>query len=252
MKRRIIGIAAAIVLASVGTIALVAYVQSARDEAEAAEAMADAWVVKSTIAEGTPATDIKGAVERTQVPGRLLADGAVSDLDDLEGLVTDTALLPGEQLVTPRFVTPTVARRGDVPAGMLQVTVELEPERALGGQLRAGDTVAVFLSFGDHPLDPSDRTHLELHKVLVTEVQIAEDAEGVPDVASDGDDEDGVASAPTETLLVTLALDASSVEQVVFAGEFGMVWLANEPIDAPEDGTRIVDSTNMYDVLVAP
>jgi pilus assembly protein CpaB len=252
MKRKIVGIAAAIILAAVGTLALVAYVQSARDEAEAAESLVDVLVVKSAIAEGTPATDIKGSVERTQVPGRLLAEGAVTDLDELEGLVTGTALLPGEQLVAPRFVTPSKARQGDVPAGLLQVTLELEPQRALGGQVRAGDTVAVLLSFGDHPLDPSDRTHLELHKVLVTKVQIAKDADGVPDMARDNDDEDGVVPAPTESLLVTLALDAPSVEQVVFAGEFGMVWLANEPADAPQDGTRIVDATNMYDVLVAP
>jgi pilus assembly protein CpaB len=252
MKRRIIGIAAAIVLASVGTVALVAYVQSARDEAVAAEAMVDVLVVRSTIAEGTAAADIEGAVERTQVPGRLLAEGAVTDLDDLEGLVTDTALHPGEQVVTARFVTPAVARQGDVPAGMLQVTLELDPERALGGQIRAGDTVAVLVSFGDHPLDPTDMTHLELHKVLVTKVQISPNAEGVPDVPGDGEDTNEVAAAPTESLYVTLALDASSVEQVVFAGEFGMVWLASEPLDAPEDGTRIVNDTNKYDSPVAP
>jgi pilus assembly protein CpaB len=255
MKRRIIGIIGAIVLASVGTVALVAYVQSARDEADAAEAMVDVWVVKSTIAEGTPAADVKGSVERTQVPGRLVADGAVRDFDELEGLVTGAALLPGEQVVAARFVTPIVARQGDVPAGLLQVTVELDPQRALGGRIRAGDTVAVFLSFASDGAGSADRSHLELHKVLVTSVQISDDAEGVPDVAGEGGDATDtseVASAPTESLLVTLALDARSVEQVVFAAEFGTVWLGNEPADAPEEGTRIVDGSNVYDVLVNP
>jgi pilus assembly protein CpaB len=269
MKRRIIGIAAAVVLAAVGTFALVAYVQSAHDEALAEEALVDVWVVESPIAQGTPASEIDGSLGRVQVPERLRAEGSVTDLDDIEGLVTDTALLPGEQLVAGRFVTASVARQGDAPPGMLQVTLELDPQRALGGRVRAGDTVAVLLSFEPFDLQGAvldstggvtpvngktpNTTHLELHKVLVTSVQIAEDASGVPEVAGEGDDgNEPVASAPTESLLVTLALDAQSLEQVVFAAEFGTIWLANEPADAPEDGTKIVDRGNVYGTAVLP
>ena len=45
MKRRIIGIVAAIALASVGTFALVSYVQSAKDEALADEALVEVYVL---------------------------------------------------------------------------------------------------------------------------------------------------------------------------------------------------------------
>lgn len=243
MKRKIIGIVGALALASVGTVVLVAYVQSARDKAVAAEAVVEVWVVKATIAEGTPAADIEGAIERTKVPGRVRAEGSVDDLDDLDGLVTSAELVAGEQLVASRFSSPTVARRGDVPADLLQVTVELDPQRALGGRVRAGDIVGVVLSF-----PAPDTSHLQLHDVLVASVQIADNS-GIPKVAGEGerDDKNAVSSAPTESLLVTLALDARSVEQVVFAAEFGTVWLAGEPIDAPEDGTRLVDRGNVYD-----
>jgi pilus assembly protein CpaB len=271
MKRRIIGIVGAIALATLGTVALVAYVQSAHNEAVASEAMVDVWVVKSHIAEGTPAAEIEKSIERTKVPGKVRAAGGVNDLRELEGLVTNTELLAGEQLVSARFVTASVARQGDVPAGLLQVTVELEPQRALGGHIRAGDTVAILLSFEPFDLKgslldssggatavqgkTSNTTHLELHKVLVTSVQIAEDASGVPPVAGeDGDDKSAkkaVATAPTESLLVTFALDARAVEQVVFAAEFGTVWLANEPADAKETGTRMVDRGNAYDSVIA-
>jgi pilus assembly protein CpaB len=153
---------------------------------------------------------------------------------------------------------------------MLEVTLELEPERALGGKLRAGDTVAVLLSFepfdfegvvvdgNGNPTTLSGKTpnttHLELHKTLVTAVQIVENATGVPTVAGDGDDEpdEGVVSAPSENLYVTIAVDARALEQVVFAAEFGTVWLANEPPDASEDGTRIVDRGNVYDSIPLP
>ena len=271
MNRRLIGIAGAIVLASLGTVALVAYVQSARDEAAAQEAMVDVWIVKSTIEQGTLAEDIEGSVEQTQAPGRLVADGAVADIDTLAGLVAGAELLPGEQVVRTKFVTPAEARTGDLPPGMLEVTLELEPERALGGQLRAGDTVAVLLSF--EPFDfegvvvdgsgnptkltgkTPNTTHVELHKVLVTAVQIVENATGVPTVPGDGEDEpddEGVVSAPSDNLYVTLALDARALEQVVFAAEFGTVWLAGEPLDASEAGTRIVDRGNVYDTIPLP
>ena len=55
-----------------------------------------------------------------------------------------------------------------------------------------------------------------------------------------------MSSVPTSTLLVTFALDAPSVEQLVFAAEFGTVWLAAEPPDAPENGTKQVTRGNVY------
>ncbi|HUP75247.1 MAG TPA: RcpC/CpaB family pilus assembly protein [Acidimicrobiales bacterium] len=272
MKRKIIGIVGAIALATLGTVALVAYVQSARADAVAGEELVDVWLVKSTVSEGTPAEEMLGSVEHTKVPAKLRAAGGVTDLTALKGLVTTTELLAGEQLIAARFVTPALARQGDVPAGFLQVTVELEPQRALGGRIRAGDTVAVLLSFEPFDLKgsvlesdggvatvqgkTSNTTHLEFHKVLVTAVQIAEDASGVPAVAgeekADKSDKKAVATAPTQNLLVTLAVDARALEQVVFAAEFGTVWLANEPADAEEIGTRMVDRGNVYDTAIKP
>ena len=243
MNRRIIGIVGAVVLALGGTLALVGYVQSARDRAAAATNTVDVWVVKTAIPEGTPATEIEGSLEYVGVPANLRADGGVGDLDDLDDLVTSTELLPGEQLLTSRFVTAAAARRGDVPVGLHQITVELTPERAMGGRVRAGDSVGVFISFEPFDLEgqipdgqggveqlkgkTGNTTHLTLHKVLVTSVQIGPNASGVPALSGeDGADDEpvnisSVESAPTESLLVTLALDAPAIEQLVFAAEYG-------------------------------
>ena len=48
-KRRIIGIVAAMLLAVIGTIALVGYVQSAKDKAVAQEALVDVYVVDKLV-----------------------------------------------------------------------------------------------------------------------------------------------------------------------------------------------------------
>ena len=210
--------------------------------------MVSVWVVKKAIAKGTSATDIRGSLEQKMIPKNLEAAGLISGVAQLKGLVANAALVPGEQVLASRFDTPTVARHGDVPKGLLQVTVKLDAERALGGRLQVGDKVAVLLSFPVDKPTPAE-THLEFHKVLVTSVQISGDASTAPDTSPSGSKDakkGAIESAPTQSVLVTLALPAPSVERVVYAAEFGTVWLSNEPANAPEDGTQIITPGNVY------
>jgi pilus assembly protein CpaB len=252
MRRRVTGIVAALVLASLGTVMLVVYVQSARDEAVAGERMVDVLVVSDSIDKGTRAADIDDLVDSKQVPAKVRADGAVADLGDLDDeSVAAVDLVPGEQLVASRFVSRRQAARGDVPEGLQEVTIPLEPARALGGQVAAGDTVGVFLSFdpfdiGNTGEKTANVTHLELHKVVVTRVQLDDSGDGTS-VGSEGDDDEAVtAAAPSGTFLVTLAVDGPSAERVVFAAEHGFVWLSAEPLEADEGGTTVVDRGNVY------
>ena len=113
MKRKIIGILAALVLAGIGTAALVIYVESAKDQAVAAEELVDVYVVSETIPKGTPVGEIKESVEATEVPAKVLADDAVTDLADLDDeLVAAVDLAAGEQLLTSRLVDPADAQPG--------------------------------------------------------------------------------------------------------------------------------------------
>ena len=140
------------------------------------------------------------------------------------------------------------------------MTVSLEPERALGGQLRPGDTVAVLASFepfdisGDLGVDGQrmpdgsqspNTTHVILHKIAVTGVQADEQSEDALTVDSGNEEE--AAKAPTTNLLVSLAVDAPSAERIVFAAEHGTLWLAAEPTTASESGTKIVTRGNEYE-----
>jgi pilus assembly protein CpaB len=248
MKRKIIGFLAALVLAGIGTSALVAYVQSARDEAVAAEALVDVYVVSETIPRGTPVAEIKQSVEVTEVPAKVLADDAVTDLDAVDDSLTAAVdLEAGEQLLSSRLVPANQLGRAAVPAGLQELTVSLEPTRAVGGALNVGDTVGVVLSFEPFDLPGTDdqspnMTHLTFHKVLVTAVQFAEGEgrsnSGTDDEESDEDTE--AEAAPANAVLVTLALSSPQVEQVVFAAEFGHIWLTAEGADADESGTRAV------------
>ena len=164
-------------------------------------------------------------------------------------------LQPGDQLVEARLAQKTVSA---APADKVQISVELEPERAVGGMLKAGDTVGVYLSFDPFDLDDAGQastsndaaaspdgttpatpatpkkspnmTHLEFQKVLVTGVQIVDQTQTQTETPTDAaKDTPAPALTSANTFIVTLALDAAQSERLVFASEFGHVWLSNEP-----------------------
>lgn len=222
-RQKLIGIIASVVLAGIGTALLVAFVRGAEDRALKGEKPVDVLVVSDTIPKGTKAEEISGMVRMEQVPAKVAARNALADIGSLAGKVAVVDLLPGEQVVPTRFAPP--AEAAGIPVGMLQVTVALDPVRALGGQIREGDSVGVTASFDD-----PESTHLILHKVHVTDVRTNQ---GDP-VTSKAD-----GPSPASPVMVTLALDAPSVEKVVFAAEHGRLWLSWEPKEANEAGTKV-------------
>ena len=111
-KRRIIGILAAVILAIIGTVALVGYVQSAKDKAVAEEALVDVYVVDKLVPKGATAETIKSSVSVEQVPARLEQPGAITDLEDVGANVAATDLQPGDQLLAARLVPKDAGGRG--------------------------------------------------------------------------------------------------------------------------------------------
>ena len=225
MRKRLVGIAASVLLATIGTALLIAYVGSAEDRALEGEQPVDVLVVADAIPKGTRAEDLAAMVRTERVPAKVAAEGAVATLGSLAGQVAGVDLLPGEQVVQSRFAPAAQAELVGLPAGMLQVTVALDAVRAAGGQVRAGDTVGLIASF-----DEPRTSHLILHKVEVTGVRTDQGT------AVTGGPQDPM---PVGALVVTLAVDAPSAERVVFAAEHGRLWLASEPPEANEGGTRV-------------
>jgi pilus assembly protein CpaB len=281
-KRRIVGIVAAMILAVIGTVALVGYVNSAKDKAVAAESTVGVYVVDTLVPKGAPAETIKASVSLEQVPARLEQPGAVKDLGEVGANVASTDLQPGDQLVKARLVAKDEVA-ADVKDKVQIATPVLGPERAVGGSLKKGDLVGVYLSFDDFTYEEGGRTpdtsgvtdaaaaptttpadtgassdgtkkvpnltHLEFQHVLVTNVQTTD----APVVTPTTDNEDGDQVAPVQVTgsqyVVTLALSPEQSERFVFAAEYGHVWLSSQPATVSDDGTRIVTLGNVYSVV---
>ncbi len=210
-----------------------------------------------------------------------VVDGVLTDLVQLDGQVAAVDLVPGEQLLLSRLIDASSYANGrtrltSVPQGLQEVTISVLPERLVGGQVVPGDTVGVIASFGEakiggiaadeidtreefveavefvgslpDTITQVETTHFLLHQVLVTRVQLEElpreelDAEGNP--------VDAGSISPTGNLLVTLALETKDVERLVFAAEFGMIWMSYEPADAA--GHEDVTGTHRGNVFGHP
>jgi len=224
-QRRTVGIVAAIVLALLGTMGLVGYVQGAKNDAVAGEKLVKVYVASGNIPAGTTASSISSMVTTQKVPAKVRTQDAVTNLKSLKNEVTSIDLLKGEQLTTNRFVPAGAATNAKgIPAGMYGATVSLDPEQALGGQVRVGDHVAIVGVSNNNVIGGTTSSML-VSNVLVTSVQI--DGQN-----GDHPNKKEVTNAPTGKFFVTFALTQGDLEKVVASAKDGGVWLAADPTGA--------------------
>ncbi len=267
-------IMAALLCGVLGTALLVRFVQGAESRALEGEQLVETFVVVDYIPAGTTSEAMidNKLVQVTQVPEKVRPTDSVLAASQISGLVAETDLFAGEQLVLDRFVNPDAFDSNpstvQAPEGYVELTVSMEPSRVMGGFIAPGDTVAIFASFGAFSAEATDvivdgevielpqasdgedisapeTSHVLMHKVLVTEIQVEE----VP-VQRDPNEPDTFNQprlAPSGNMLITLALTTPEAERLVYALEYGSLYMAQEPDDAPETGTREQTRATVYE-----
>jgi pilus assembly protein CpaB len=254
MKVRLLGGIAALVVAIIGTVLLFNYVQGADRRAWANTETQDVLVVKQNVPAGTPASQLSQYVTTKPVPRTAVAADGVQDLGALGATVTSVALVPGEQLLSSRLVDANAylgPSRVAVPAGLQEITLRLGIERVVGGKIQAGDTVGVFISMAD--AGGANGTQLTFHKVLVTAVQFSSGAAAQTQAQATQTSSTGSLNADSQnkqatsdSYLITFARDAVDTEKLVYAAEFGKVYLSKEPGDATEGTNGVVNQTKVF------
>lgn len=237
MKARLLGGIAALLLAVIGTVLLVTYIQGADKRAQQGLDPVTVLVVNERIPAGTKTEELGNRVKTETLPQSAVAPGTISALNDQKGKVTSVDLQPGEQLLGLKLVNPNELVPGTVPVpeGLQEQTFILAPERILGGRIEAGDTVTVFASFkldGEIPADadiPAEAkgwkqyTKLLYHDVLVTAVQQA-----APDTEKKSTSAEGAVQLPNGSAYVTVALSDANATKMVFGAEFGTLYLSKQ------------------------
>ncbi len=128
-----------------------------------------------------------------------------------------------------------------MPAGMQEISVQLDAQRVVGGRIAAGDTVGVVALFAGDSADGGTAQQI-FHKVLVTSVQrAAAQASGSQGASS----EQANTQLPTGQLLVTFARNDVDAQKIAFAAEFGKLWLTKEPASATESASNIIKKAEL-------
>ncbi|WP_235563944.1 RcpC/CpaB family pilus assembly protein [Arthrobacter sp. Soil763] len=216
--------------------------------------------MQQAIPAGATADKIASSVTRKEVPKAALASNTVTDLASLGSKVAAVTLVPGEQLLSSRMVDEQSflgPSRVQVPAGLQEITLKLPIERVAGGKVNAGDTVGVFLSLESVSAGANgqkvSKTQLSFHKVLVTAAQFSDGAAAQTAAGTAGTTQAASTTGSTSTkvpsdrtYLITIARNAADAERIVFAAEFGKVYLSKEPQNAAETGASYVDPSRLF------
>ncbi|WP_206446196.1 Flp pilus assembly protein CpaB [Agrococcus sp. KRD186] len=248
MIRRLTIALAALLVAAVGGVLTFLYAANADARALAELEPSTVLIVAEGIEAGTPVEQIVRSVVSAEIPASAVVPGGVADLSEVAGMLTTVALVPGEQLLEARFALPElVPGEVEVPANLHVLSVRLDRQRVIGGELQPGDTVGVFVSGQVTATDPSTAqgggqeslTDLVLHKVLVTAV----DGSATTTTSETGE---RVEEPAADSIMVTLALSASDAELLVFGQEFGSVWLSIEGPEVQEDSPGPVTAEEVF------
>jgi pilus assembly protein CpaB len=173
MRGRVVAVLVAVVLALVATVALLAYAGGADRRAVANQQPVLVYVARARIAAGTSGEDAqnRGLIERTTLPRKAVAGGAVRSLEQLGGRVAAVDIVPGEQLLAARWVGGGEAPGGgllSIPEGHQAVSIALDPTRQVSGFVTPGDRVSVVVSLSFPKGGGSQRTS----RFLLLDVQV--------------------------------------------------------------------------------
>ena len=222
MKKQVIAIIVAAVLALLAVGALVLYANNADDRALEGTETVEVLQATEDIAVKTPVAEIADKVTLVKVPKSVQIPGALTSLDDLAGQVTKIALVAGDQLSEAKFDKPeSVKGPAALPDGMQELTIPVDGARLVGGAVKAGDRVGVFSTYGGQTSNP-------INQLLVLKVDT------------------GVAGSDTATgALVTFAVTTLEAQQLINVSEAGSLWLTLQNDTTASDGPGTISQQDV-------
>ena len=160
MKRRIVAVAVALVLALVGAGLVVVYVNGADARAVESQHPVTAYVVKKLVPAGTSLATAKseGLISATRVTESGRPAGALTAVDATNrSLVATTDIQPGEFVMTARFGAKPVGTQAiGVPDGMIAISVQLTAPERVANFITPGSHIAIYATHGIKSLGTSD------------------------------------------------------------------------------------------------
>ena len=216
MDRRKALLAAAAVIAVLGTLLVVAYVHSANSRAASKyDAMKVLQVTKQinqgeTVAEAQAANAITvGSVARNAV-----LSGALTDLSSISNDVALTTLYPGEQIVPEKFGSSSASTNVAIPKGMIAISISLTDPTRVASFVNPGNDVAIFLN---------GTAGGAYSRLLLPKVEVV--AVGSTSTLPNQSENAAQSSSSIATTILTFAVTQQQAEKIFFAQSQGTLSL---------------------------
>jgi Flp pilus assembly protein CpaB len=256
MPRRVLMIGATLLLAVLGTVAVLLYVGKADARALAGKQAVTVLVAAKKVPAGTSAHDADrdGLLRKEEMAAETVPADALAEVgSDVTDLVASADIQPGQLVLRPMFVTRALQTGGlKIPDGKVAVSVSVSGAQRVAGYAEVGSKVAVFDTFnvaeghgGRTPAgDGLQKQHdyVQGTRLVLSGVEVI--AVGPQGSGSAGDAKKssataGGASGGSDTVLVTVAVTQAEAEKLILVAQAGSVYLALESgtsKTAPSDG----------------
>jgi pilus assembly protein CpaB len=242
MKRRTFSIALALLLAAVGTGAVLSYINGANARAITGLKAVSVLVAQQVIPAGTPVGTAQqaGSLRLETLPARSVSADAVSTITaDLRPLVMSADVQPGQVLLRPMLVAAAQVSGGlAIPGSMVAVTIPMCLPQAVAGYVHAGSQVAVFDTVASKGMSSqqscsqagqSQQTQVSgtvVTRMVLPRLQVLSVGSGQT-ASGQGGSGSGLGSQQAQgSVLVTFAVNQADAERVIQLTETGLPYLA--------------------------
>ena len=222
-------VALAALAAVAAGVAVLVYVNHYRSTVGEGGAPATVLVAKEPIPKGMSAATAlaAGSFELRTMRTEQLSNGAVADAAVLRDRVATRDVLPGEQITTAEFGTTAGGLATRLEGSQRAISIALDSEHSLAGQLQKGDHVDVVVGFNAQSLTTG--VSQPVVTTLFQDLPVLQIVH--PDTAV------GTQSGGSVLLRVTTAQAA----KIAYAAENGKVWLVLRPrVGAPKATASLV------------
>ncbi len=250
MTRRLLTICLAILLAVIGAVLVIAYVNGANSRAIAGQKAVTVLIAAKAIPADTTASaaQSEGLLAHEVLPAKSVPANALRSITPgLAQLVTSAEVEPGQLLLRPMLISASLASATGtlaIPSGMVAVTINLCLPEAVAGYVHAGSDVAIYdtsvpaggtLSASDncsagHSQQAQATTQLVLASAQVLSVGPAGTSSSSDTSTSSSVFTSSSASSSqtqsTDGTLVTLAVTPAEASQLILLTVTGLPYLA--------------------------
>ena len=252
MRRRILAIIAAAVVALVGVSSVVLYAKGADARAAAAQEPRTVFVAKEAVPTGTKLKDAVsgGQLVKTSLAAKGVPAGALAEVTATnENLYALTDIAPGEYVLEARFgAQPQGVKAISVPEGQVAVSISLSDPARVGTFMTPGSRVVLFDTFEAAAAKGAEGAGTQTRVLLDDVLVIAMGATSLTPTPKATEGADDAAAAPAQAgALLTVAVTPDDAVRLVHGIQTGQLYAALRGDDAKVDTRVAVTSASLFD-----